>query len=174
MLRSGEVDAPVLPKKAVLITPGPNEIPIELYKNGIVENANSKAEIGEVIIDAESGEEEDERNDLKVIAEYISSDLDIEYIKVLRYIVREYNIEGSGFEIDEDVVVSGAYKTHAPFYKYADAGVTVTLSTSSTGTGRTITASSPIWTTDYVNHYIKVDGSQIKTTVEEVYPVILI
>jgi hypothetical protein len=68
------------------------------------------------------------------------------------------------FELDEDVVVSGAYKTHAPFYKYADASVTLTLSTASNGTGRTITASSPIWTTEYINHYIKVDGSQIKIT----------
>jgi hypothetical protein len=68
------------------------------------------------------------------------------------------------FELDEDVVVSGAYKTHAPFYKYADAGVTVTLSTDATGTGRTITASSGIWTSDYVGHYLKVDGKQIKIT----------
>ena len=68
------------------------------------------------------------------------------------------------FEIDEDVVVSGAYKTHAPFYKYADSGVTLTVSTSATGTGRTITASSAIWTTAYVGHYIKIDGSQVKIT----------
>jgi hypothetical protein len=61
------------------------------------------------------------------------------------------------FEIDEDVVVSGAYKTHAPFYKYADSGVTLTVSTSATGTGRTITASSGIWTSAYVGHYIKID-----------------
>jgi hypothetical protein len=68
------------------------------------------------------------------------------------------------FEIDEDVVVSGAYKTHAPFYKYADSGVTLTVSTSATGTGRTITASSAIWTAAYVGHYIKIDGSQVKIT----------
>ena len=68
------------------------------------------------------------------------------------------------FEIDEDVVVSGAYKTSAPFYKYADSGVTLTVSTSATGTGRTITASSAIWTAAYVGHYIKIDGSQVKIT----------
>jgi hypothetical protein len=79
-------------------------------------------------------------------------------------VLQHLQLQNLQFEIDEDVVVSGAYKTHAPFYKYADASVTVTLSTSATGTGRTITASSPIWTTDYVNHYIKVDGSQIKIT----------
>ena len=85
-------------------------------------------------------------------------------IQIKRTSATTFTVTEFAFEIDEDVVVSGAYKTHAPFYKYADAGVTVTLSTSSTGTGRTITASSPIWTTDYVNHYIKVDGSQIKIT----------
>ncbi len=85
-------------------------------------------------------------------------------IQIKRTSATTFTVTLFEFEIDEDVVVSGAYKTHAPFYKYADAGVTVTLSTSATGTGRTITASSPIWTTDYVNHYIKVDGSQIKIT----------
>ena len=85
-------------------------------------------------------------------------------LKIKRTSATTFTVSVFEFEIDEDVVVSGAYKTHAPFYKYADASVTVTLSTSATGTGRTITASSPIWTTDYVNHYIKVDGSQIKIT----------
>jgi hypothetical protein len=75
-----------------------------------------------------------------------------------------FTVSAFEFEIDEDVVVSGAYKTHAPFYKYADSGVTLTVSTSATGTGRTITASSAIWTTAYVGHYIKIDGSQIKIT----------
>ena len=85
-------------------------------------------------------------------------------LKIKRTSATTFTVSVFEFEIDEDVVVSGAYKTHAPFYKYADASVTVTLSTSATGTGRTITASSPIWTTDYINHYIKVDGSQIKIT----------
>jgi hypothetical protein len=85
-------------------------------------------------------------------------------LQIKRTSATTFTVTEFAFEIDEDVVVSGAYKTHAPFYKYANASVTVTLSTSATGTGRTITASSPIWTTDYVNHYIKVDGSQIKIT----------
>lgn len=85
-------------------------------------------------------------------------------IQIRRTSATTFTVTAFQFELDEDVVVSGAYKTHAPFYKYADASVTVTLSTSATGTGRTITASSPIWTTEYVNHYIKVDGSQIKIT----------
>ena len=85
-------------------------------------------------------------------------------LQVKRTSATTFTVSVFEFEIDEDVVVSGAYKTHAPFYKYADASVTITLSTSATGTGRTITASSPIWTTEYINHYIKVDGSQIKIT----------
>ena len=85
-------------------------------------------------------------------------------IQIKRVSASSFTVSLYEFELDEDVVVHGAYKTHAPFYKYADASVTVTLSTSATGTGRTITASSPIWTTEYINHYIKVDGSQIKIT----------
>jgi len=85
-------------------------------------------------------------------------------LEIKRTSASTFTVTVFAFELDEDVVVSGAYKTHAPFYKYADAGVTVTLSTDATGTGRTITASSPIWTADYVGHYLKVDGKQIKIT----------
>ena len=85
-------------------------------------------------------------------------------LEVKRTSASTFTVTEFAFELDEDVVVSGAYKTHAPFYKYADAGVTVTLSTDATGTGRTITASSAIWTADYVGHYLKVDGKQIKIT----------
>lgn len=84
--------------------------------------------------------------------------------EIRRLSATTFEVRAYEFELDEDVVVSGAYKTHAPFYKYADATVTVTLSTDATGTGRTITASSGIWTSDYVGHYIKVDGKQIKIT----------
>lgn len=84
--------------------------------------------------------------------------------EIRRLSATTFEVRAYEFELDEDVVVSGAYKTHAPFYKYADATVTVTLSTDATGTGRTITASSGIWTSDYVGHYLKVDGKQIKIT----------
>ena len=84
--------------------------------------------------------------------------------EIRRLSATSFEVRAYEFELDEDVVVSGAYKTHAPFYKYADATVTVTLSTDATGTGRTITASSAIWTNDYVGHYLKVDGKQIKIT----------
>jgi len=85
-------------------------------------------------------------------------------IQIKRTSATTFTVTAFAFELDEDVVVSGAYKTHAPFYKYADSSVTVTLSTDATGTGRTITASSPIWTADYVGHYLKVDDRQIKIT----------
>jgi hypothetical protein len=41
---------------------------------------------------------------------------------------------------------------------------TLTLSTSATGAGRTITASTGIFSTDYINHYLKIDGSQVLIT----------
>jgi len=85
-------------------------------------------------------------------------------LEIKRTSATTFTVTEFAFELDEDVVVSGAYKTHAPFYKYAEAGVTVTLSTDATGTGRTITASTGIWTSDYVGHYLKVDDKQIKIT----------
>ena len=84
--------------------------------------------------------------------------------EIRRLSATSFEVRVFEFEIDEDVVVSGAYKTHAPFYKYEDALVTLTVSTSATGTGRTITASSAVWTPAYVGHYIKIDGSQVKIT----------
>jgi hypothetical protein len=53
--------------------------------------------------------------------------------KITRTSATTFTVEAFNFELDEDVVVSGAYKTHAPFYKYEDASVTLTLSTSATG-----------------------------------------
>jgi len=85
-------------------------------------------------------------------------------IQIKRNSASSFAVSLYAFELDEDVVVSGAYKTHAPFYKYESPTVTVTLSSAATGTGRTITASSDVWTADYVGHYIRVDGSQIKIT----------
>ena len=73
--------------------------------------------------------------------------------KITRTSASTFTVAAYEFELDEDVVVSGAYKTHAPFYKYEDASVTLTLSTSATGAGRTITASTGIFSNDYVNHY---------------------
>lgn len=84
--------------------------------------------------------------------------------KITRTSASTFTVAAYEFELDEDVVVSGAYKTHAPFYKYEDASVTLTLSTSATGAGRTITASTGIFSTDYINHYLKIDGSQVLIT----------
>jgi len=85
-------------------------------------------------------------------------------IQIKRTSASTFSVSEFEFEEDEDVVVSGAYKTHAPFYKYESHDVTLTLSTAATGTGRTITASSGFFTADYVNHYLKIDGSQVKIT----------
>jgi hypothetical protein len=75
-----------------------------------------------------------------------------------------FTVNAFDFEEDEDVVVSGSYKTHKPFYKYEDHDVTLTLSTAATGTGRTVTASTGFFTSDYVGTYLRIDGSQLKIT----------
>ena len=75
------------------------------------------------------------------------------------FIVREF-----AFKINEDVVVSGAYKIDAPFYKYENPLTTLSISTAATGTGRIVTASSGFFTSDYVGHYLTIDGSQCKIT----------
>jgi hypothetical protein len=45
--------------------------------------------------------------------------------KITRTSATTFTVEAFNFELDEDVVVSGAYKTHAPFYKYEDASINV-------------------------------------------------
>ena len=84
--------------------------------------------------------------------------------RIFRSSASSFVIYQYAFEEDEDVVVSGAYKTHAPFFKYEDHDVTLTINTAATGTGRTITASSGFFTSHYVGHYLTIDGSQVKIT----------
>ena len=85
-------------------------------------------------------------------------------VKIFRSSASTFTVSLYEFQINEDVVVSGAYKTDTPFYKYEDSSTTLTLSTAATGTGRTITASTGFFTSAYVGHYLLVDGSQIKIT----------
>ena len=72
----------------------------------------------------------------------------------------------SAFEFEEDtsVTVGGVNKTTQPFYKYAAASLTITLSSHATGTGRTLTASADFFTTDHVNTYLKINGKQVFIT----------
>jgi hypothetical protein len=72
----------------------------------------------------------------------------------------------SAFEFEEDTSVSvgGVNKTTQPFYKYAAASLTITLSSHATGTGRTLTASADFFTTDHVNTYLKINGKQVFIT----------
>ena len=85
-------------------------------------------------------------------------------VKIFRSSASTFTVSLYEFQINEDVVVHGAYKTDTPFYKYEDSSTTLTLSTASTGTGRTVTASTGFFTSAYVGHYLLVDGSQIKIT----------
>ena len=84
--------------------------------------------------------------------------------RIRRLSASSFSVNAFEFEEDEDVVVSGAYKTHKPFYKYEDHDVSLTINTAATGTGRTITASSGFFTSAYVGTYLRIDGSQVKIT----------
>jgi hypothetical protein len=85
--------------------------------------------------------------------------------KIFRSSATTFTVSEFAFGIDEDTpAVSGVNKIYAPFYKYDDSTVTVTLSTGATGTGRTVTASAPVFVPDCVGHYLEVDGSQMKIT----------
>ena len=72
----------------------------------------------------------------------------------------------SAFEFEEDtsVTVGGVNKTTQPFYKYAAASLTITLSSHATGTGRTLTASADFFTTNHINTYLKINGKQVFVT----------
>ena len=85
-------------------------------------------------------------------------------VKIFRSSATNFTVSLYEFQINEDVVVSGAYKTDTPFYKYEDSSTTLTISTAATGTGRIITSSVGFFTSDYVGHYLLIDGSQIKIT----------
>jgi hypothetical protein len=85
--------------------------------------------------------------------------------KIFRSSATTFTVSEFAFGIDEDTpAVSGVSKIYAPFYKYDDSTVTVTLSTGATGTGRTVTASAAVFVPDCVGHYLEVDGSQMKIT----------
>ena len=72
----------------------------------------------------------------------------------------------SAFEFEEDttVTVNSTNKTTQPFYKYAAASLTITLSSHATGTGRTLTASADFFTTNHINTYLKINGKQVFIT----------
>ena len=72
----------------------------------------------------------------------------------------------SAFEFEEDtsVTIGGVDKTTQPFYKYAVASLTITLSSHATGTGRTLTASADFFTTNHINTYLKINGKQVFIT----------
>ena len=85
-------------------------------------------------------------------------------VKIFRSSASTFTVSLYTFQINEDIVVSGAYKTDTPFYKYEDGSVTLTISTSATGTGRTVTSSVGFFNSNYVNQYLLIDGSQVKIT----------
>ena len=85
-------------------------------------------------------------------------------VKIVRASASSFSVSLFTFEEDETVSVSGVNKSTQPFFKYADATISVTLSAHATGTGRTLTASSGYFTADYVGTYLLVNNKQVKIT----------
>ena len=75
-----------------------------------------------------------------------------------------FTVSAFTFEEDTSITVGGVNKTTQPFYKYADASLTITLSSHATGTGRTLTASADFFTTNHINTYLKINGKQVFIT----------
>lgn len=84
--------------------------------------------------------------------------------KIFRSSATSFSVSEFEFATNEDIVVSGAYKTDTPFYKFEDNSTTLTINTAATGIGRTITSNVGFFTSDYVDHYLLIDGSQVKIT----------
>lgn len=84
--------------------------------------------------------------------------------KIFRASASSFTVSAFTFSTNEDVVVSGVYKTEAPFYKYEASSTTLTINTAATGTGRIITSSVGFFNANYVGQYLKIDGSQVYIT----------
>tara|TARA_R110002020_G_scaffold57844_1_gene158979 strand:- start:7150 stop:9345 length:2196 start_codon:yes stop_codon:yes gene_type:complete len=85
-------------------------------------------------------------------------------VKIVRASASSFSVSLFTFEEDETVTVSGANKTTQPFFKYANATVSVTLSAHATGASRTLTASADAFTSAYVGQYLLVNNKQVKVT----------
>ena len=84
--------------------------------------------------------------------------------EIKRTSATSFTVSAFAFEEDTSVSVGGVNKSTQPFYKYAAAGLTITLSSHATGTGRTATASADFFTTNHVNTYLKINGKQVFIT----------
>jgi len=85
-------------------------------------------------------------------------------VKIFRSSATNFSASIFAFDDDDTVTVSGVNKTTRPFYKYADGLVSVSLSSHATGTGRTVTASSSVFTSNQVGDYIEINEKQGKIT----------
>ena len=85
-------------------------------------------------------------------------------VKIVRTSASNFAVSLFTFEENETVSVGGVNKTTQPFYKYAASTISVTLSAHATGTGRTLTASADVFTSDYIGMYLLVNSKQVKIT----------
>jgi hypothetical protein len=89
---------------------------------------------------------------------------DNETRKIFRDSATSFTVSVFAFDDDDSVTVSGINKTTRPFYKYAASSISVSLSSHATGTGRTVTASADVFSSNQVGDYIEINKKQGKIT----------
>ena len=89
---------------------------------------------------------------------------DNETRRLFRESASSFTVSAFAFDEDDTISVSGANRSLQPFYKYVDSGISVTLSSHATGTGRTVTASSDAFTSNQVGDHLEINAKQVKIT----------
>ena len=83
--------------------------------------------------------------------------------KIVRASASSFSVSAFTFEENDSVTVGGVNKTTQPFYKYADASITLTPSATS-GTSVTVTASANVWEDAHDETYLEIGGKQCYIT----------
>ena len=89
---------------------------------------------------------------------------DNETRRLFRESASSFTVSAFAFDEDDTISVSGANRSLQPFYKYVASGISVTLSSHATGTGRTVTASSDAFTSNQVGDHLEINAKQVKIT----------
>lgn len=84
--------------------------------------------------------------------------------RLFRESATTFTVSSFAFDEDDTISISGANRSLQPFYKYVDSGISVTLSSHATGTGRTVTASSDAFTSNQVGDHLEINAKQVKIT----------
>jgi len=89
---------------------------------------------------------------------------DNETRRLFRESASSFTVSAFAFDEDDTISISGANRSLQPFYKYVDSGISVTLSSHATGTGRTVTASADAFTSNQVGDHLEINAKQVKIT----------